>query len=54
VSALIHDRLLYRNDPQFVGPHGPLTAKQAQAIIARLQEHQQTPTDILERHLAFE
>ena len=54
VSALIHDRLLYRNDPQFVGPHGPLTAKQAQTIIARLQEHQQTPTDILERHLAFE
>jgi cardiolipin synthase len=54
VSALIHDRLLYRNDPQFVGAHGPLTAKQAQTIIARLQEHQQTPTDILERHLAFE
>lgn len=54
VAALIHDRLLYRNDPQFVGPHGPLTQKQAAAIVARLQEHQQTPTDLFERHLAFE
>jgi cardiolipin synthase A/B len=41
-------------DPEFVGPHGPLTQEHGQRIIARLEARQKTRSDILERHLAFE
>jgi cardiolipin synthase len=54
VRALLHDKLLYKNDPSFVGPNGALTAKQGERAIDRLKEHQETPSDILDRHLAFE
>src|SRR4029077_4447313 len=37
-----------------IGPEGPLTTRHARLIIARLKEHQKIPSDILERHLAFE
>jgi cardiolipin synthase A/B len=40
--------------PRFVGPHGPLTREQGQHLIARIQSHQENPTDILERHISFE
>jgi cardiolipin synthase A/B len=53
-AALLHTNPLYLVVPRFVGPEGPLTARQAQRVIAHLQEHQETPTDILQRHLAFE
>src|SRR5450755_1804410 len=54
VRALLHDKLLYKNDPSLVGPKGALTAKQGERAIDRLKEHQETPSDILDRHLAFE
>jgi cardiolipin synthase len=53
-AALLHTNPLYLVAPRFVGPQGPLTARQAQRVIARMQEHQETPSDILQRHLAFE
>jgi cardiolipin synthase len=53
-AALLHTNPLYLVAPRFVGPQGPLTARQAQRVIARIQEHQETPSDILQRHLAFE
>jgi cardiolipin synthase A/B len=45
---------LHLEHPRFVGPHGSLTRAQGEQIIARIQSHQQTPTDILERHIGFE
>ena len=54
VHALLHAKDPYRENSDFVGPRGPLTKEQGQRIIARLQEHQKTPSDILQRHLAFE
>lgn len=53
-AALLHTNPLYLVAPRFVGPQGPLTARQAQLVILRMQEHQKMPTDILQRHLAFE
>jgi len=53
-AALLHTNPLYLVAPRFVGPQGPLTAAQAQRVIARLREHQETSTDILQRHIAFE
>jgi cardiolipin synthase len=53
-AALLHTNPLYLVVPRFVGPEGPLTARQAQQVIARLLEHQKTPSDILQRHIAFE
>lgn len=47
-------KIYYMRDPTFVGPRGPLTQEQARLIIAGLERRQKTPTDILERHLAFE
>jgi cardiolipin synthase len=52
--ALLHTNPLYLVAPNFVGPEGPLTARQAQRVLDRLREHQGTPSDILQRHLAFE
>jgi hypothetical protein len=53
-AALLHTNPLYLIAPRFVGPQGPLTQRQAQLVIARMQDHQETPSDILQRHLAFE
>lgn len=53
-SALLHTNPLYLVNPSFVGPHGAVTARQAKRIIARLEEHQTSPSDILKRDLAFE
>jgi cardiolipin synthase len=53
-AALLHTNPLYLVAPSFVGPEGPLTARQAQRILSRLKEHQKVPSDILQRHLAFE
>ena len=53
-DALLHTNPLYLVHPRFVGPSGPLTPRQAQRVIARINEHQETPTDILQRHIAFE
>jgi cardiolipin synthase len=47
-------RIFYLDNPEIVGPHGPLTEKQAQRVITRLEENQPVPTDILKRDLAFE
>ncbi len=54
VGALLHTNPLYLVRPTMVGPDGPLTPRQAQRVIARLTEHQGVPTDILQRHIAFE
>jgi cardiolipin synthase A/B len=54
VEALLHTNPMYLVNPGFVGPNGPVTASQAERIIARLKAHQAMPTDILERHIAFE
>jgi cardiolipin synthase len=51
---LLHMKLLQLQHPRFVGPFGSLTREQGQRIIARIQSHQEQPTDILERHLGFE
>jgi cardiolipin synthase len=53
-AALLHTNPLYLVVPSFVGPEGPLTARQAERVIARLGKHQRTPSDILQRHLGFE
>src|SRR5207253_1203186 len=53
-GQLLHMKLLHLTHPHFVGPHGSLTREQGQRIIARIQSHQEQPTDILERHLGFE
>jgi cardiolipin synthase len=54
MHALLHDRSLYHSQSDIVGPNGELNEEQSQQIISRLQQHQQTPSDILDRHLAFE
>jgi cardiolipin synthase A/B len=53
-NALLHTNPVYLVSPRFVGPDGPVTTQQATHIIDRLEEHQQVPSDLLERHLAFE
>jgi hypothetical protein len=54
VEALLHTNPRYLVKPDFVGPNGPLTPRQAQQVIDRLKANQGTPTDILQRHMAFE
>src|SRR6202046_5234935 len=54
MHALLHDRSLYHSQSDIVGPNGELTDQQSQRVISRLAQHQQTPSDILDRHLAFE
>jgi cardiolipin synthase len=51
--AILHTNPLYLVNPNFVGPHGALTAAQGRRIVARLKAHQKTPSDILQRHLLF-
>ncbi|HKV56294.1 MAG TPA: cardiolipin synthase [Candidatus Binataceae bacterium] len=51
---LIHTRFLYFEKPRFVGPYGPVPQERSEEIIARIKSHQETPTDILERQMAFE
>lgn len=53
-EQLVHMEVLHLQYPRFVGPHGTLTREQGQRIIANIQSHQETPTDILQRHLGFE
>jgi cardiolipin synthase len=53
-EQIIHMEVLHLQNPRFVGPHGTLTREQGQRIIATIQSHQETPTDILQRHLGFE
>jgi cardiolipin synthase A/B len=53
-NALLHTNPLYLVSPSFVGPNGAVTARQANRIVARLEEHQQVPSDILQRQIAFE
>ncbi len=54
VHALLNARDPYLENSDFVGPRGPLTKRQGERIIARLEKQQKTPSDILQRHLAFE
>jgi cardiolipin synthase A/B len=54
MHALLHDRSLYHSQSDIVGPNGELTDEQSQRVILRLEQHQQTPSDILNSHLAFE
>jgi cardiolipin synthase A/B len=54
MHALLHDRSLYHSRSEIVGPDGELTDEQSQRILSRLEQHQKTPSDILDRHLAFE
>ena len=54
MHALLHDRSLYHSRSEIVGPDGELTDEQSQQILSRLEQHQKTPSDILDRHLAFE
>jgi cardiolipin synthase A/B len=53
-EQLIKTETLHLVHPHFVGPYGSLTREQGRRIIARIQSHQETPTDILERHIGFE
>jgi cardiolipin synthase len=53
-EQVLHMRMLQLEHSHFVGPHGSLTKAQGEQIIARIQAHQEQPTDILERHLGFE
>ncbi|MBV8359191.1 MAG: cardiolipin synthase B [Deltaproteobacteria bacterium] len=54
MQQLLQMNALDLEHPRFVGPHGSLTHEQGQRLIARIQSHQETPTDILERHISFE
>jgi cardiolipin synthase A/B len=47
-------KFYYLGHPTFAGADGPLTPDQGRNIVAKLEKHQKTPTDILQRHLAFE
>jgi cardiolipin synthase A/B len=51
---LIQMNALDLEHSRFIGPHGSLTGEQGRRLIARIQSHQETPTDILERHIRFE
>jgi cardiolipin synthase A/B len=52
--ALLHERALYLTHPKVSGPQGPLTPEQAQRVIDRLEANQKTPSNIIDRDLAFE
>ena len=54
MHALLHDKEYRASHPEIVGPDGELTNEQQERVVARLKEHQQTPSDILDRHLNFE
>lgn len=53
-EQVIQTEALHLEHPNFVGPHGSLTREQGRRLIARIQSHQEAPTDILERHIGFE
>jgi cardiolipin synthase A/B len=53
-EQLIQMDVLYLQHPRFIGSHGSLTREQGRRLIARIQSHQKTPSDILERHIGFE
>jgi cardiolipin synthase len=54
VNAILHTDPIYYVAPSFVGPHGAVTPSQAKRIVARLEQRQQRPSDILQRHLGLE
>jgi cardiolipin synthase len=54
VNALLHTNPVDYLAPSFVGPHGAVTAREGEQIIARLEEHQEVPSDILKRQIVFE
>ena len=54
VNALLHTNPVDYLAPNFVGPHGAVTAREGEQIIARLEEHQEVPSDILKRQIVFE
>ncbi len=54
VAALLHQNSLYNENVTFVGSRGSLTEEQGQRILQRLEQHQETPTEIIDRHVAFE
>jgi cardiolipin synthase A/B len=54
VNALLHTNPVDYLAPSFVGPHGAVTARQGEQIIARLEKHQEVPSDILKRQIVFE
>ncbi len=54
MHALLHEKEFHAYPPDIVGPDGELTDEQEERVVARLKEHQRTPSDILDRHLAFE
>src|SRR5579863_700198 len=53
-GVLIHRKSLYRQQTTIISASGPLTQAQSQQILACLEQNQKTPTDIFDRHLAFE
>jgi cardiolipin synthase len=54
LPTIVPDMAIPRGQPpQLQGAHGPLSAAQSQAVLARLAARGQ-PTDIFERHLALE
>ncbi|MBV8451820.1 MAG: cardiolipin synthase [Deltaproteobacteria bacterium] len=53
-NQFIQIEVLNLEHPHFIGPHGLLTREQGRRIIARIQSHQETPTDILQHHIGFE
>lgn len=54
VNALLHTNPVDYLAPSFVGPHGAVTAREGEQIIARLEKDQKVPSDILKRQIAFE
>ncbi|HEX4208895.1 MAG TPA: phospholipase D-like domain-containing protein, partial [Candidatus Binataceae bacterium] len=53
-GTLLHQKVLYLTHPKIAGPQGPLTPNQALRIIGSRKAHQQVPSRILDRDLAFE
>jgi cardiolipin synthase A/B len=53
-ARVLRMQALHVEHPNFIGPYGSLTRAQGRRIIAKIQSHQETPTDILERHIGFE
>jgi cardiolipin synthase A/B len=53
-EQLIQMDVLHLEHPHFIGPQGPLSREQGRQLIARIESHQGTPTNILDRHLGFE
>ncbi|HEX4209981.1 MAG TPA: hypothetical protein VHY56_06280, partial [Candidatus Binataceae bacterium] len=53
-GSLLRQKVLYLTHPEIAGPQGPLTPNQALRIIDSRKAHQQVPSRILDRDIAFE